>query len=45
MLTSDGIPVLRRELRDEAIRVLVEACLSAHTRAKAANLEREGSAR
>lgn len=34
-LTSDGPDVLRRELRSEALRSLLTACLAAHTRKKA----------
>ncbi|MEU8037767.1 RAMP superfamily CRISPR-associated protein [Streptosporangium sp. NPDC049078] len=35
-VTADGVTTLRAELRDEAVRVLVTACLAAHSRDKAA---------
>ncbi|WP_204022201.1 RAMP superfamily CRISPR-associated protein [Sinosporangium siamense] len=36
VVTGDGIEALRTELRAEAVRVLVDTCLTAHTRAVAA---------
>lgn len=36
VVTEDGTPALRAELRAEAVRVLVDSCLSAHARDEAA---------
>ncbi|MEV4010948.1 RAMP superfamily CRISPR-associated protein [Nonomuraea angiospora] len=44
VVTSDGVQVLRGDLRAEAVRVLIDSCLAAHGRAEAAS-DLEGSKR
>ncbi|SDG62386.1 CRISPR-associated protein Csx10 [Sinosporangium album] len=45
VITSDGVEALRGELRGEALKGLIDACLAAHSRSVAMGRIREGSAK